>query len=344
MPKIFVTGCLHGSWDLLIDTVEEKIKSGMNIELILVTGDCQTFRTEEDMESFSAPLKYHVMGSFYKIANGERKVPCLTIIIGGNHEAADLLFQLPFGGFIAPNVYYVGRAAQLLVGDINITGISGIYSAQEFFNPVHESFPLRSVADIHTNYHLRAFTDFQLFGLTKSQIVMSHDWPSTIPMNYSTPFFKQKRHDLVESDQNGTFGLPNGITLMNKIKPHSWFASHHHFTMDYQINEITHFYALPKPTRYDWYLIADVEGKIGELKISGEWISILQATNDLMENPNLLKTDWGKEWGKRMPLKEHEDVDVEPYDPNPVNTTLNFCRKYGIYCPNQEIRTILEKE
>ena len=344
MPKIFVTGCLHGSWDLLLDTVEEKIRNGNQIDLILVSGDCQTFRVEEDMKSFSAPLKYHIMGSFQKIASGERKVPCLTIIIGGNHEAADLLFQLPFGGFIAPNVYYAGRAAQLMFGDISITAISGIYYAQDYFKPVNEAFPLRSVGDVHTNYHIRAFTDFQLFGLTQTQIMMSHDWPSTIPTKYATPFFKSRRKDLVESDQKGTFGLPNGIPLIEKLKPVSYFAAHHHFTMDVQINETTHFYALPKPTRYDWYMIADVEGTAGPLKISGEWISILQATNDLIENPELLRCNWEEEWAKRTPLPKYEDVEVELFNEDPVETTISFCKKYGVYCPNPEIRAIMEQK
>ena len=344
MPKIFITGCLHGEWDLLLDTVEEKIKSGEKIELILVTGDCETFRNEEDMESFAAPLKYHILGSFYKIYNGERKVPCPTIIIGGNHEAADLLFQMPFGGYIAPNVYYIGRSAQILVGDIRITGESGVYLASDYFRSVDEKFPLRSVADLHTNYHIRAFTDFQLFGLTSTQIMMTHDWPSTIPLKYSNPFFRRKRSDLVESDRKGVFGLPNGIQLMNALRPHSWFASHHHFTMDSQINEYTHFYALPKPTRYDWYRIAEIEGNVGPIKIAGEWISILKATSDLMEDPDLLKCNWEEEWKKRKPFELHDDVDVEPFNSDPVQTTINFCRKYGIYCPNPEIREKMDSE
>ena len=338
MTKVFITGCLHGEWDLLLDTVEEIIRNGEKIELILVTGDCETFRNKEDMESFAAPLKYHILGSFYKIANGERKVPCPIIIIGGNHEAADFLFQLPFGGYVAPNVYYLGRAAQVLVGDIRITGESGLYHALAYFRCVDEKFPLRNVADLHTNYDIRAFTDFQLFGLTSTQIMMTHDWPSTIPLNHSNPFLRRKRSDIIESDKKGMFGLPNGIKLMNKIKPHSWFASHHHLTLDAQINENTHFYALPKPTRYDWYMIAEVEGTAGPLKIAGEWISILKATNDLMENPSLLKCNWEDEWEKRKPLEPLDDVDVEPFNPDPVQTTINFCRKYDIYCPNPEIR------
>ena len=42
--KIFVTGCLHGEWDLLCDTVEQLIQQGDQIDLIIVTGDAQTMR------------------------------------------------------------------------------------------------------------------------------------------------------------------------------------------------------------------------------------------------------------------------------------------------------------
>jgi lariat debranching enzyme len=343
MPKVFVTGCLHGSWDLLIDTVEKLIRDGTNIELVLVNGDAQTFRKEEDMLSFAAPKKYHLMGSFYKIASGERKVPCPVVLISGNHEAMDLVFQLPFGGYIAPNVYYMGRGGQLLVGDILISGISGLYKSGEYYNPVKETFPLRTPADIHTAIGIRAFTDFQLFGLKKTQIMMSHDWPSTIPSKYATNFLRKVRPDLIESDMKGTFGLPLGMKFIEEVKPSTWFAAHHHLSMTIKINDQTNFCALTKPRRNNkWYIIADIEGTMGPIKIAGEWISILKATGDVMENPSLLKCDWKELWAEKQPLLEKcEAVDLDPFNPDPVKTTIDFCKKHGIYCPNPEIREIM---
>lgn len=50
--------------------------------------------------------------------SGEKTAPILTIFIGGNHEASNYLQELPYGGWVAPNIYYVGYA-----GVINIAGI-----------------------------------------------------------------------------------------------------------------------------------------------------------------------------------------------------------------------------
>lgn len=40
--------------------------------------------------------------------SGEKKAPILTIFIGGNHEASNYLQELPYGGWVAPNIYYMG--------------------------------------------------------------------------------------------------------------------------------------------------------------------------------------------------------------------------------------------
>lgn len=44
--------------------------------------------------------------------SGEKKAPVLTIFIGGNHEASNHLQELPYGGWVAPNIYFLGRACR----------------------------------------------------------------------------------------------------------------------------------------------------------------------------------------------------------------------------------------
>ena len=41
--------------------------------------------------------------------NGEKKAPILTIFIGGNHEASNYLQELTYGGWVAPNIYFLGK-------------------------------------------------------------------------------------------------------------------------------------------------------------------------------------------------------------------------------------------
>lgn len=55
--------------------------------------------------------------SHYRYYNGEKQAPVLTIFIGGNHEASNYLQELPYGGWVAPNIYYLGYA-----GVVNVAG------------------------------------------------------------------------------------------------------------------------------------------------------------------------------------------------------------------------------
>lgn len=44
----------------------------------------------------------------FRYYSGEKKAPILTVFIGGNHEASNHLQELPYGGWVAPNIYYLG--------------------------------------------------------------------------------------------------------------------------------------------------------------------------------------------------------------------------------------------
>lgn len=63
--------------------------------------------------------------TFCRYYSGEKVAPILTIFIGGNHEASNYLQELPYGGWVAPNIYYLGYAGVVNVNGIRIGGISG---------------------------------------------------------------------------------------------------------------------------------------------------------------------------------------------------------------------------
>jgi len=66
----------------------------------------------------SVPEKYLDMGDFHKYYTGEKIAPFLTIFIGGNHEASNYLRELYYGGWAAPNIYYLGSSGII---DLKIT-------------------------------------------------------------------------------------------------------------------------------------------------------------------------------------------------------------------------------
>lgn len=48
--------------------------------------------------------------------------------VGGNHEASNYLWELYYGGWVAPNIYYLGHAGVVNFGGVRIAGLSGIYN------------------------------------------------------------------------------------------------------------------------------------------------------------------------------------------------------------------------
>ncbi len=65
------------------------------------------------------------MRTFHKYYNGEKVASVLTLFVGGNHEASNYLQELPFGGWVAPNMYYLGYAGCVNIDGLRIAGISG---------------------------------------------------------------------------------------------------------------------------------------------------------------------------------------------------------------------------
>ena len=58
-------------------------------------------------------LKLQYNAILLQYYSGEKVAPVLTIFIGGNHEASNYLQELPYGGWAAPNISYLGYAGSL---------------------------------------------------------------------------------------------------------------------------------------------------------------------------------------------------------------------------------------
>ena len=342
--RILCVGCLHAEWDLLVDKVEAILASGETLDLVLVAGDAETFRTEEDLKSFHAPEKYRVMGSFHKLYRGERRMPVPTIVIGGNHEANDMLHVMPFGGWIAENIFYAGRASCLVVGNVSIALESGIHGKDDYFRRVDESYPIREERDQVSATHLRAFSDLQLLGLNKADIVVTHDWPSGMAVQAES-FLRKCAPHLIQSDRAGTFGLPAGMRIMERLQPSYWFAAHHHRYVKWQVGE-TWFIAVPKTIHKKGFFILEMDGQMGPIKYRGDWLSILKVTSEIMANPAVLKgKNWDEVWRELVPKMEQlDDDEVLPFTPDLMASTAAFCLKYGIFCPNSEVREYMKQK
>ena len=130
---VAVTGCVHGKIDQVYEMLGEiETKKGIRPELVICTGDFEANRDVYDLESMVAPEKYMLLGSFYKYYRGEKQAPYLTIVIGGNHESSAYSWDLFYGGWLCPNIYYLGFGGVVNYKGLRIVGISGVYHHNHF--------------------------------------------------------------------------------------------------------------------------------------------------------------------------------------------------------------------
>jgi hypothetical protein len=83
--------------------------------------------------------------------------------VGGNHEAANHLLELYYGGWAAPNIYYTGAAGVVNFGGARIGGLTGIYKAHDYTCGHHERPPY-SPNSVRSAYHVR---DLDVYRLLK---------------------------------------------------------------------------------------------------------------------------------------------------------------------------------
>jgi hypothetical protein len=67
--------------------------------------------------------------------------------VGGNHEACNHLWELYYGGWVAPNIYYMGHAGVVNFGGLRIGGISGIYNSKHY--KLVRSHPFLPTPQVH---------------------------------------------------------------------------------------------------------------------------------------------------------------------------------------------------
>uniref|UniRef100_A0A0K0G1H4 Lariat debranching enzyme (inferred by orthology to a C. elegans protein) n=1 Tax=Strongyloides venezuelensis TaxID=75913 RepID=A0A0K0G1H4_STRVS len=290
--NIVTSGCTHGELDVLYKTVEElESQSGKKVDLVICCGDFQAIRNWGDLEYMNCPPKYRALGTFYKYYSGMEKAPYLTIFIGGNHEASSYLSELPYGGWVAPNIYYMGFSSVVQFAGLRIAGLSGIFNYHNYNKGHFECVPY--TRDTATSiYHVRSIDTFrlkQLEGSGKIDIMLTHDWPCGITKYGNEaellrikPYF---RNDISANK----LGNPHAMELLKILKPSYWFSAHMHVKfaalVDHGDGNLTRFLALDKPIPGRQFLqfieIPIEEGAEKVLRYDESWLSILQNTDHL---------------------------------------------------------------
>ena len=228
--RVAIEGCGHGTLNAIYASVTETCNQlgWPGVDLLIIGGDFQSVRNASDLNCVSMPAKYREMGDFHEYYSGVRTAPYLTIFVGGNHEASNYLFELYYGGWVAPNIYYLGAANVLRFGPLRIAGMSGIWKGYNYRKPHFERLPY-SENEITSIYHVRELDIRKLLQIrTQVDVGISHDWPKGIEWEgNSKQLFKFKPH-LEEDARNGQLGSVAANYVLEHLRPRYWFSAHLH--------------------------------------------------------------------------------------------------------------------
>ena len=174
------------------------------------------------------PQKYRKMGDFHEYYSGARVAPYLTIFIGGNHEASNYLFELYYGGWVAPNIYYMGAANILRLGPLRIAGLSGIWKGYDYRKPHFERLPYNS-EDYHSIFHVRELDVRKLLSVrSQVDIGLSHDWPKGAEWRGKHRWLFNKKDRFEVDAVNGKLGSVAAAQCLDRLRPAYWFSAHLH--------------------------------------------------------------------------------------------------------------------
>lgn len=350
--KIAIEGCAHGELEKIYETVSflEK-KQNIKVDLLICCGDFQSTRNSQDLECMAVPPKYRSICTFYKYYSGEKEAPVLTLFIGGNHEASNYLSELAYGGWVAPNIYYMGYAGVVKVAGIRIAGLSGIYKGRDYRSGHFEKAPF-SENSKRSVYHIRNLEVFRLKQLSgKIDIALSHDWPRGVYHHGNMRQLLKFKPFLQEDIKSNSLGSEPAQELLHHLKPTYWFSAHlhckfsaliHHIAEDGSSSESTKFLALDKclPQRRFLQVLDvphDEESEIS-LEYDLEWLAILSLTNHLLSVKNTASYMPGPgcdgRW-KFTPTKEEQDFVLNRLQGN-LKVPLNFSPTVQAYSESSQ--------
>lgn len=307
--KIVVLGCLHGELEAVYENVAQFEQSNnCLVDLVLICGDFQSIRNVNDLSCIAMPPKFRRLGTFHKYYFGEKVAPKLTIFVGGNHEASNYLQTLPYGGWVAPNIYYLGYCSVVKFGGIRIGGISGIFKMHDSRFGHFESLPFDQ-SKMRSVYHMRETEVFKLLQISEANhpngssqlldIFLSHDWPINIHACGNVQYLLKKKPFFRDEINRNQLGNPLLQPLVHHLKPKHWFAAHMHVGFQAVVQHVknqsevdgsscvfeTNFQALDKilPFRKFMHVIEiDHNGNDFKFEYDAEWLAILRKTDHLL--------------------------------------------------------------
>ncbi|KAF9529908.1 lariat debranching enzyme, C-terminal domain-containing protein [Crepidotus variabilis] len=306
--KLAVEGCCHGELDAIYTALSHlEARNQYKVDALLICGDFEAIRNHADLECMAVPNKYKHLQTFYKYYTGEKTAPVLTLVIGGNHEASNYFAELYHGGWLAPNIYYLGCAGSVLLNGARISGMSGIFNPRHFRLGHHERLPYDSDT-MRSIYHIREYNVRRLSLLPPPRVFLSHDWPAQIEQHGDLGSLLRRKSFLRADIEKGALGSPPAMGLLRTLRPEWWCSAHLHVKFEgvvRHIEEPTETIAPPAIKNPD------------EIEIDDEDFDVPLAGTKPAANPDEIKIDDEEEDPVPTPLVPEPASEAEVPTPPP---------------------------
>lgn len=300
----------------------------------------------------------------FRYYSGEKTAPILTIFVGGNQEASNYLQELPFGGWVSPNIYYLGYAGVVNYKGLRIGGVSGVYSSWNFNLSHFERSPY-TTETLRSVYHYREQDFIRLMQISEPiDMIISHDWPHRMTEFGNIQQLNNRRFRTPYND----IGAKPCFKLLEKLKPTYWFAAQMKAKfaalIPHENRNFTKFLALDSfrfdpvtecPSSANFFAVIDFKVNSvrsieqNQLQYDLEWLAILNSTNKNVENrpTTEIKDAILQKFNGDLNIPNNFERTVSVYDPNDGflrgqqpnavenSQTIQFCRILGIDDPMQ---------
>ncbi|KAL0220193.1 hypothetical protein RCL1_000048 [Eukaryota sp. TZLM3-RCL] len=284
--RLAVSGCVHGCLNRLYDRCLQQ-----KVDVLLCTGDFQGMRDVSDLASMAVTSHDKLkLGDFYSYFIGEKTAHVLTLVVGGNHENSTFFCQMKDGGWLAPNIFFIGFSGIYKLGDLTIAGLSGIHKSYDYNKGYHERFPLNE-SDKRSIYHIREFECSKISSYNgKIDILLTHDWPLDITFHGDASQLFRIKPQIREDAVNHRLGSPGISNIIQGKKPTFCFASHHHIkwgcTVRHADGSSSEFLALNHFERFPdkSFHVFDVDSSDSTLCYDPQWLAILKKSESMFPN------------------------------------------------------------
>lgn len=143
-------------------------------------------------------------------------------------QASAHLGELHYGGWAAPNIFYLGAASIVNFGGVRIGGLSGIYNSRHYHSGHYERPPFND-DEMRSFYHIRELDVFRLLQLRRPlDVFLSHDWPQHVARHGDLPGLLRRKAFLQGEIADGSLGSPPAAELLAALRPAYWFSAHLH--------------------------------------------------------------------------------------------------------------------